>query len=290
MIPNKAILLSVCIVAMTIATSYAFARNIFGEDNRKIIVNSTAPYTMIGRLLIEPGSGQNSFCTGSLIGPDLVLTNAHCAVKVVESNGRGQITFFAGYSRGSWLEKSKVQNVIGGFQRNAIGVIFDQNNDWAILTLREPIGKKLGWFTIAPSTDVPKTLWESVKEYVGLSVPPNYSVTLAGYSGDREDGQVLSVHENCDITKIEASVVRHNCDMTPGASGSPMFRKLPDGRFEIVTLNSAQLEPISPNPQLAPIVLPSYSHRFANLAQNTKLFYNRARQSLRESLERNREK
>lgn len=60
---------------------------VIGSDQRKKVYNSTvSPYSAISFILSEKSNGYLSACTGSLIGYDAILTNAHC-VKDYDNNG-----------------------------------------------------------------------------------------------------------------------------------------------------------------------------------------------------------
>src|SRR5690606_25608848 len=66
--------------------------------------------------------------------------------------------------------------------------------------------------------------------------------TLAGFSGDFEGGNVAGVHEGCALKfhLKSFSLLAHDCDMTKGASGSPIWRMNAAGRADVYALNSAQ--------------------------------------------------
>ncbi len=54
------------------------SRNIFGKDARIPMTASDYPWSTIGRLEAPIDAKTVKFCTGTLIGKKLVITNAHC--------------------------------------------------------------------------------------------------------------------------------------------------------------------------------------------------------------------
>lgn len=70
-------------------------RNVFGKDDRIPVLSNKYPWSTIGRL---ESSGENDglyICTGTLIGRDLVLTNAHCVVDEATGKIRSSLKFRA---------------------------------------------------------------------------------------------------------------------------------------------------------------------------------------------------
>ncbi|MDY6939590.1 MAG: trypsin-like serine protease [Cyanobacteriota bacterium] len=60
---------------------YERDRAVIGEDDRLQVTTRKYPWSTIGRLEKVDSTGDiRGFCTGTLIGIDLVLTNAHCLI------------------------------------------------------------------------------------------------------------------------------------------------------------------------------------------------------------------
>jgi protease YdgD len=105
-------------------------------------------------------------------------------------------------------------------------------NDWAIVTLAEPM----------PSTPIP------IRAMPPGRLPNDAApgeIALAGYGGDR--AFVLSAHKGC-TTQIDApapGLIVHTCDSMPGESGSPLL--LLDGdKAWLVGIHSAVASDFTP--------------------------------------------
>lgn len=216
----------------------AMDKNVFTNDNRRKVKNNTAyPWCAIGSLKVPKGN-----CTASLIGKDLILTNAHCVVdKATDSITDWNITFLPGYMDGKSAYSS---GVIRAWWNKEKG-------DWAILRLAEPLGTTLGWLGVRALTD-----------------PMSTSLFAVGYSGDFDSGLSASWQDNCKLTSGPTSTgqFRHNCSNSRGASGSPLLRfeeqngdKLP----YIIALHAAEMR----YPGDSTYQGVEYSDKTANLAE-----------------------
>ena len=215
------------------------AYNVFGKDNRKRVSFDDGPYNKILKLRgHNPITKKRWSCTASLVGEDLVLTNAHCVasaftieIKIDEKGNRteqtimpGKIQLFSKYENRTFEESATAVELAFGTDH--------LSNDWAVLRIDKPLGKKYGYF---------KTLTE-LKTKIS---PNNYNLILGGFSGDLDRGEYLTSHEGCLITRHRVGHFYHNCDMNGGASGAPILKC--DGNKQncvIVALNSAHLIPM----------------------------------------------
>ena len=201
-----------------------------GEDDRVLVDPTLYPWRAIGRVNRRSGG----HCTGALVGPDKVLTAAHCLWN--KRTGAWlkpeSLHFVAGYAKGKFVAETKVSavTVAAGAVADKAGE-FRPETDVALLTLAEPIGKRLGSFAL------------------GGAVAPGAVLVHAGYSQDK--AHALTVHDGCRVLGAAGTaLLRHDCDATKGDSGAPLLMRQAD-RFMIVgvhvasTKNSAAVEGIA---------------------------------------------
>ena len=202
-------------------------RGIKGGDDRMRVDSREYPWSAIGRLNKRTGG----HCTGTLIGPDLVLTAAHCLWNKRTRRFLPEVSlhFVAGWQRGEYLAHSKAKAVyVPRNYRPGPAAKPKLPLDWALVTLHEPVGEKTGFLGV-----------ESL-DRKGLATLRKKGAVFAqaGYSQDKK--HVLTVHPACRLAGFTsgADLIAHYCDAVPGDSGSPMFRVDGDG-FHIVGIHVA---------------------------------------------------
>ena len=226
-------------------------RNVFGKDDRIPMNSSKYPWSAIGRIEVSIDDKSMNICTGTLIGKNVVVTNAHCVLdektKQVTTN---KIRFRPNLINGQALTAAFATKIVLGTndpQR-------DRANDWAFLVLDRPLGETYGWmkFVVGDFTDL-----DTLKD----------KIILAGYSSDfpkEKPSETAGVHKSCSIRGFgsQLGTVSHDCDMMAGASGGPMFVFSQDGSKVsaiIVALNAA--ERVSPEGKN----VPKFSRETANI-------------------------
>lgn len=210
------------------------SRGVIGlSDDRVPMLSRSYPWSAIGRL--ESPIGDTSYvsiCTGSLVAPDVVLTNAHCVVDPETNRVKSEITFKPNLVNGRVQNEADVATVVDIIY----GTDFSDSdsvphpNDWAFVKLDRSLGNKFG--TLAWTQ---MSMAELLNSYEG-------ELIMAGYSGDFPEnapGRTAGVHDGCSVLgEVEGSLI-HNCDTFGGSSGGPMMVVV-DGEFRIVALNSAE--------------------------------------------------
>lgn len=209
-------------------------RGVIGRDDRRRMTSRAYPWSAIGRLQSPVGQNQVSICTGSLIAPDVVLTNAHCVVDERTNQVRQNITFAPNLIDGAVVRPEDVAQVVDVLYGTDFrdGNAAPHPNDWAFAKLDRPLGTIYG--TLA---------WTSLPLSQLVNRPYSGQLTLAGYSGDfpaDNPGRTAGVHVGCSILgEVEGNII-HDCDTTGGSSGGPILAQI-NGEFRIVALNSAEL-------------------------------------------------
>jgi len=198
-----------------------------GVDNRIIADSAKAPWNAIGRINTSNGF----YCTGVLIAPDRVTTAAHCLWRAKTQRWLPvyEISFLAGYKAGSYEERAAIESY---FLPN--GLVNQQTRrlrktgDWAILKLRQPMGKKI---KPIPLADFTRAYWTKTRR-------KGEGLIQAGYSYDLSE--FLTLHNGCSITLFyrNDALMHHNCDATRGDSGSPIMIKR-RGKYHLVGLHVA---------------------------------------------------
>lgn len=196
-----------------------FDRAFFGNDDRVIIDAATAPWNMIGFVDLSEAS-----CTGTLIGPDVVLTSAHCIVEngVVDTP---PVEFLAGFQNGAHVARSGVRDffVAEGYVNGE-----QEGTDYAFIYLYQPLGNQLGWMNVAPLTQ------DQIAEMMQGRGP---EILQAGYSYDQQG--VLTGNIGCPLIEVAPqNVLEHECDTLSGDSGSPLFIATDSGGHQIIGVES----------------------------------------------------
>jgi V8-like Glu-specific endopeptidase len=231
---SKTLSALVALVLVVTASTPRVQANIFGRDDRRPVLSREFPYRCVG-LIVNETSESVSTGTGCLIGPNLVLTNAH--VVLDDSTGKpsrslrirfNQIDGVASYSvriNRVWLGTESLDD--------------EPLKDWAVVRLDSNVGDLLGWLPISPKL--------------------TENAVLVGYSGEYRDQKTAAVSPGV-LRPIDDVEVRHSADASRGSSGGPLIGVV-DGRPAIVALNFAEHREEEES-----MILREYSDEFANYA------------------------
>ncbi len=188
------------------------------------------PWRAVGRVNIAT-TYATSMCTGTLIGEDLVLTAAHCVInpRTGAAYQPGAVHFVAGWRRGQKVGHSKaVAITLHPDYRMAEQLDTERiAADLALIRLADPIPRaKAPFFGIAPA---PR---------------PGTPLILISYRQDRP--HALTRQQGCEIIGIRDAVMALGCNVTFGASGSPVFMAFGDEMRLVAVITAMGSDPAHP--------------------------------------------
>lgn len=219
-------------------------RAVVNSDDRTPVLSQNYPWSAIGRIdwVTPEGSGIVGSCTGSLIGRDLVLTNAHCLIDpATDLPTTHTITFRPNVIRG---DAAAIAEVID-YDYGDSPYTGNTAEDWALLRLDQPLGETygyLGWRTVDFTN--PDTL-----------IATDGQLSVVGYSSDfptsplssfGAPGETAGLSADCSILvklldgEFAGSLI-HTCDTNPGASGAPIFALFEDDNYYILGLHTGSV-------------------------------------------------
>ena len=205
-------------------------RVIIGSDDRVPVTTRRFPWSAIGRVDFTNRRGfRGALCTGILVGPSLVLTNAHC---VTDGETGEDLPISLRFRPALISGRSIVSARVIDFRVGARRWKEEPHEDWALLKLDRPLGETYGYMGWRDLDFEQEKFLDAVAG----------KIRMVGYSGDfpeDEPGETAGVHENCSILEIFRGELVHNCDTTGGASGGPLFGFFEDGNPYILGLHSA---------------------------------------------------
>ena len=217
---------------------------VFGEDSRKAIKYEDSPLhkrlvkiqTSVTQKRRTGHSSRTIWgnCSGLLIGPDLVLTSAHCLAKAYNLDGKRRKkevdidVFSEFYSNNVYRDHAKAKKIVKGNYK-VDGGPERWSEDWAILQVDKKLGDTNGYFKM------------------------NHSPADAQYVHRQEGLLMLAFHSGlsgphitpaCSLLRAytpgDSRVWTHDCDMTKGSSGASIL-KCPAGPLsegcEVIGIN-----------------------------------------------------
>jgi len=190
--------------------------NIFGDDDRIQYGNyDEYPLCTVGKVRTNSGT-----CTGTMIGPNLMLTAQHC-LECFSDGSIGGMTFTPAYHDGYAPYGSAEATNVYWDHRIPCGVsTMDDGQfafDYVVVKLDKRIGDQVGWM--------------GYKEYETKWNGGDYWMHI-GYGGDVANGEIPLFHDRASIESVTTHVnsagtrsyiMHHWIDSTNGHSGGPIF-------------------------------------------------------------------
>lgn len=179
-------------------------KRVFGEYERdRVYDTSEFKYRINGQV--------ENFCTGTMVSERHMITAAHCVYNASKGEWMNWNTFSAGrISRSNSPYGQKVWKKI--YVHEDYIRTGDRNKDFAIVELKEALGKKTGWRGFG---------WSS--NHVDYTMG-----TIIGYPGDKENGTQWEV--SCPMNFTDKEIV-YRCDTYGGMSGSSVVLDSGSGEF-----------------------------------------------------------
>ncbi len=150
--------------------------------------------------LPEDQPNKSSVCSGSLVGPNLFLTNHHCIV----GEGGGTIAIGNVYIAMEHVSEGEVgpRESLSGVRRVAAS---NENLDYALLELTVPLGERYGWLEL---------------ERDPAAVTRERAVKIIQHPSGRSKEIVTN---NTEVVKVSNPWLHYLADTEGGSSGSPVF-------------------------------------------------------------------
>ncbi len=182
---------------------------VIGPDTRRRILSTKkVPFRYICKLEISRG-GRNFVCTGTLVGPNKVLTAAHC---LRQGSSRARRVRVIPGKRDSG--RSRRSEPFGSAMSRRIHMpgrfrVAGDPFDYAVITLATPIGRRVGW-------------WRRIAAWSDERVRRRKANT-AGFPVDRHPRGDRMFWTYNSISSVRGPRMEYFHDTFGGQSGSPLW-------------------------------------------------------------------
>jgi len=208
------------ILTMALLTTPGEAGESQTDSDGRIANSSEWPWQAIGRVNISGAT----FCTGTLVAPDTVLTAAHCLNNRITGKHHlpDYVTFVVGYSRGSYVAQSKAAS-------------------FSVKSCAPKVGETVSYEALACDSALIKlaTPIQNVEPLQQAeSVPENGSGVLAGYLQSRP--YALSILDCTIVSRDQPrQLLYHSCSWIEGGSGGPFLTHV-NGTWRVFGIQTAK--------------------------------------------------
>jgi protease YdgD len=181
------------------------------DDGRVVVDALNYPWSAIGRVNVAG----RTYCTGFLVSERHVLTAGHCLYdrRRERWHSPSDLHFVAAYQFDQILMHSPVAYYrhADGRKLSNLSDIEASTQDWAVLTLHEPIGRVAGWLGMM-------VLDETYPERAAAN---RAAMVQAGYSAMRP--HAITISSGCEPMMLfpNENLLVHGCEIMDGDSGSP---------------------------------------------------------------------
>jgi len=227
-------------IATTLQPSTAV---VIGQDNRvtptyEWLTRPGQQRAAVGILAVQMADQSYITCTFTVVGRNIGLTNTHC---IYDQQGRPplQIKAYAALHGNQYYALANVDLFWTGMDRAPNETQPAETvNDWAIVRFTTNLGDSTGWFGnyawSTNSNDAGSSVVNQTTNYIGY--PGDWPTDAALKPGDVR-GYTPAMHAGCKILDRQLGLLLHDCDTSPGASGSSLYGVVSDTNLRIMGLH-----------------------------------------------------
>lgn len=211
---------------MTLKSVYRFARTVIGKDDRQQVIDTTLwPWSTVCSLLLKWGE-KEYIGTGSLIGPDTVMTCGHNLYDKADGGWATEITVMPGRNGESlpfgYLVTDRFFSV-DGWVSDA-----DPTCDYGCIKLpksfREASARDPGWIGYGIFSDA--------------EIRKQTEMRVSGYPADKKQYPGTMWYAEGRISKVTTNKISYKLDTYKGESGSPVWMTWEDEKPYIVGIHN----------------------------------------------------